>query len=595
MPETPKKFLPANAASMVIAGIVAACLLVYAQTIYFNFINIDDRAYIYENRAVLSGFNWNSLRWAFTSVHSANWHPLTWLSHMLDVTMFGLGAGGHHFVNVIFHIINSVLAFIVFRRLTGALWKSAMVAFLFALHPAHVESVAWIAERKDVLSTMFWLLTMLAYFNYARGKAPEPPDEYKDKTGADELRAKPADPKFYYFLTISLFALGLMSKPMLVTLPFVLLLCDFWALERWKTAKDLPPLIIEKIPLFALTAASSVVTYLAQKSSGAVVAAEALPYDARFFNVMLSYAKYVVMLFYPVNLGLWYPLEPSFSGGQIAAALILLLGVSVLCWQQRNRRKYLLMGWLWFLGTLVPVIGIVQVGLQSLADRYTYIPYFGLFIMLVWGLGDVFQKYKIEPKIIAALCAFVLLIFGFLTFKQVGYWRNSETLYTHTLSFTRNNFFLMSNLCLHYIHNAPIETTERRCAELLGAMPPSTESENILGLIRTQSGNYDAALKNFQNAARLKPDWGIPYANASAALVKQERLDEAEKALQIAFSMSDARFNAETLARSSNALGSAYLQKNQTGKAIQHFNKALELQPNYAEAAENLKKVRGEK
>ena len=219
MPETPKKFLLANAASMVVAGIVAACLLVYAQTIYFNFINIDDRAYIYENRAVLSGFNWNSLRWAFTSVHSANWHPLTWLSHMLDVTMFGLGAGGHHFVNVIFHIINSVLAFIVFRRLSGALWKSAMVAFLFALHPAHVESVAWIAERKDVLSTMFWLLTMLAYFNYARGKDAETPSRDKDKSDIEDRRPKTKDRKFYYFLTISLFALGLMSKPMLVTLP----------------------------------------------------------------------------------------------------------------------------------------------------------------------------------------------------------------------------------------------------------------------------------------------------------------------------------------------------------------------------------------
>lgn len=600
MSEKQKKFLPDNAALMVILGIAACCLLVYAQTIYFSFINIDDRAYIYENRAVLSGFNWNSIRWAFTSVYSANWHPLTWVSHIVDVSLFGLSAGGHHAVNVIFHAINSILAFVVFRRLTGDFWKSAIVAFLFALHPTHVESVAWIAERKDVLSTMLWLLTMLAYFNYARSKDIQTPNKDtkkpdKNKAISEVRNPKTKDRKFYYFLTILLFALGLMSKPMLVTLPFVLLLCDFWALERWKSIKDLPALVIEKIPLFALTIASSVITYLAQKSAGAVVAAEMLPFDARFFNVILSYAKYIVMLFYPVNLGLWYPIEPSVSGWQIAGALILLAVISVFCWQQRNRRKYLLMGWLWFLGTLVPVIGIVQVGLQSLADRYTYVPYFGLFIMLVWGLGDVFRKYKVAPKVVAAVCAIVLLIFGFLTFKQVGYWRNSETLYTHTLSFTKNNYFLMSNLCLHYVHHAPIETTEKRCAELFGAMPPSTESQNILGLIRTQAGKYDEAIQNFQNAAQLKPDWGIPYANASAAFVKQGRLDEAERFLQRAFSMSDARLNADTLARSSNALGLAYVQKNQTEKAIQYFNKALELQPNFAEAAENLKKARGEK
>ena len=619
MPENQQNFFQKNAKLLVIFAIIAACLIVYAQTIYFDFINIDDRAYIYENREVLSGFNWNSIYWAFTAFYSANWHPLTWLSHILDFEFFGLNAGGHHATNVVFHTINSILAFIVFRKMTGCLTKSAMVAMLFAVHPAHVESVAWVAERKDVLSTMFWLLTMLAYFRYAeaerekgrKGEREELPEIkirseiIKNSKGNTEIISKEkislspflsfSLSPFLPFSLSLLFAAGLMAKPMLVTLPFVLLLCDFWALERLKSVRDLKPLIIEKLPLFALTIVSSMITFLAQSSFGAAVSLQTLPLETRLFNVCLSYAKYIVTLFYPVNLGFWYPFEPNPNPLAVIGAIILLLIITAFCWRERKRRKYLLMGWLWFLGTLVPVIGLVQVGLQSLADRYTYVPYFGLFIMLVWGAGDLFAHFKLNKKIVAAICAVALIIFGILAYRQTSLWKSSETLYTHTLSFTKNNYFLMTNLCLHYLNKTAPEIAEPRCTQLLEATPPSPEAHNILGYLRTETGKFDQAVLNYQAAMRMRPDWGILYANLSDTLARQGKPDEAEKSLQKAFTMKDASLNNEILARSSNNLGAVYLQKNRTEKAVQYFTKALELKPDLAEAQENLKKIKGEK
>ena len=576
MPENRPNFLQKHSKTLVIGAIIAVCLAIYAQTFWFDFINIDDRAYIYENRAVLNGFNWKTVSWAFTAFYSANWHPLTWLSHFLDYALFGLNAGGHHATNIVFHTLNSILTFIVFRKLTGDFWKSAVVAMLFAIHPAHVESVAWVAERKDVLSTFFWLLTMLAYFRWneegSRLKSP------------------------YYFLTILLFALGLMSKPMLVTLPFALLLCDFWALERMKISdfRCVGLLILEKLPLFALTIISSVITFLAQKSIGAAVSLETIPLGTRLVNVSLSYAKYVVMLFYPVNLGFWYPFEPNVNPLEVIGAIVLLLVISVFCWRERKKRKYLLMGWLWFLGTLVPVIGLVQVGLQSLADRYTYIPYFGLFIMLVWGASDLFEHFKLNKKIVTAICAIALLIFGSLAYRQTSLWKSSETLYTHTLQFTKNNYFLMTNLCLHHLAKSSPEIAEARCTELLEQMPPSPEGNNILGFLRTQTGKYDQAVQNYQTAIRLRPDWGILYANLSDTLSKQGKPDEAEKNLQKAFTMKDASLSNEILARSSNNLGMSFLLRKQNDKAIQYFTKALELKPDLTEAQANLKKAKGE-
>ncbi len=594
MPENKSNFLQSNAESLVITGLIAVCLVIYAQTTGFDFINIDDHSYVYKNPQVLSGVNLDSIKWALTAFHSSNWHPLTWISHALDVQIFGLNPGSHHATNIIFHIINSLLTFVVFQKFTGDLWKSAVVAFLFAVHPAHVESVAWISERKDVLSTFFWLLTMYAYFNYAGQKARVFSEkDFDDAEIEDQTSQKTR--KIFYLLTILFLALGLMAKPMLVTLPFVLLLCNFWSLERLKTFRDLKPLIVEKLPLFALVIASSVITFLAQKSSGAVQTLELIPFQTRAVNAIISYGKYIVMLFYPVNLGVWYPYETSLETSKFVGAIILLVGITIFCVMQFKTRKYLLMGWLWFVGTLVPVIGIVQVGGQSLADRYTYIPYFGLFIMLVWGAEEIFERLKFDKKIVAAIWAIVILIFTFLAFKQVTHWKNSETLYKHTLSFTKNNYFLLDNLCLHYINTQPAEIAEKRCTELLEAVSPSPEAHNTLGLLRAQTGKYDDSIRAFQKAIQIKPDFAVVYVNLSVALSKKGNPEEAEKTIEKALSLNDKTLNREVLANAFNVLGQSYLNKNQNGKAIEFFTKALELQPNFKEAAENLKKTNGEK
>ncbi|HEY0427986.1 MAG TPA: tetratricopeptide repeat protein, partial [Pyrinomonadaceae bacterium] len=401
--------------------------------------------------------------------------------------------------------------------------------------------------------------------------------------------------QIYYFLTILLFALGLMSKPMLVTLPFVLLLCDFWPLERLKTLKDLPALMVEKIPFFALSIVSCVITVLAQKANNSVVNLQYLPLQTRFINTILSYAKYILMFFYPVNLGIWYPFDSDVNFWLFFGAVILLVVITAVCIWQRRERKYLLMGWLWFLGTLVPVIGIVQVGLQSMADRYTYIPFFGLFIMLVWSASEIFERLKVNQEVVVSTCALILIIFAALAFRQASYWQNSETLYTHTLSFTRNNYFLQNNLCRHYIDNASAEIAENRCAELIDATSPAPEAHNTLGLLRVEIGKYDEAVKSYQKAIKLKPDAAIFYSNMAVAYAKSGKIDEAEKALQKAFSMNDESISREALAYSCNALGSAFLEKNQAEKASQYFNKALELQPDFKEAKDNLKKAKGEK
>ncbi len=582
MAETHGFFTEGRIRLFIMLGLTAACLAVYLQVSGFDFINIDDRPFIYENPAVLSGLNSRSIWWAFTAFHSGNWHPITWLSHMLDVTLFGPNPGPMHVVNVVFHTIDSILVFIVFNRLTGRRWPSAAVAFLFALHPAHVESVAWLAERRDVLSTMFWLLTMLAYFRYV--------DRVKEPIKGGGLFARSG---IWLIITCILFALGLMSKAMLVTLPFVLLLCDYWALDRSNEKKDLWPLIKEKIPLFALTIASCVITFLSQSGAGATVSLQASSAGDRLLNVVLAYARYIVMMFYPVNLGIMYPFDNNFKSIEIAGSVVLLLLITAFCCHQRKQRRYLTMGWLWFLGTLVPVIGFVQVGMQSHADRYTYVPYFGLFIMLAWGVADLITRFKIDHKLAAIVSVVVIAILGFLTFIQVGKWQNSETLYTHTLSFTTKNYFLLSNLCLHYINKSDIETAERRCTTLLQATPPSAESFNILGMLRADVGKYDDSLMFLESAISMNPNWAVVHLNYSVTLSKMGKTDDAEKALLKAKSLTDGSVSRQSAARACNELAQAFEKKGQKDKAKEYYSQAAQLDPTLADAATGLKRVNG--
>jgi protein O-mannosyl-transferase len=562
-----------------VASVVLAvlCLAIYAQTSGFDFINIDDRAYVYENRAVINGLYSKTLYWAFTAFYAGNWHPLTWISHILDFSLFGLNPNAYHAVNVFFHIINSILTLCVFHKLTDDFVKSSIVAALFAVHPAHVESVAWIAERKDVLSTMFWLLTMLAYFKFVKAES----------TGKNR--------KMFYLLMLLCFTCGLMSKSMLVTLPFVLLLCDFWSLERLKTLRDLKPLIIEKIPLFLIMIGSVIITILSQKSASAIATFEAVSLESRLMNVILSYAKYVVMSVYPANLGFYYPFESKFETWQLVGSIILIVSITIFAWLNRTERKYILTGWLWFLGTLVPVIGFVQIGMQSLADRYTYVSYFGLFVMFVWGISELFERFKLDQKVFAVVFTIIILVLTGVSFNLTSYWKNSETLYTRTLELTKNNYFIMSNLCLHYVVKATPQIAESKCVELLGQTPPNIEAFNILGMLRLQVGKYDEAVKNFQAASQINAEWSLPYANLSTAYTKLGNLAEAENAWQKSYGLKDAEFNKPTLATTANTIGTEFLKRGQTEKAVFYFTKATELQPNSAEAQENLRKAKEQK
>ena len=641
MTESKETFFRQNSELIIITVLSILVIFIYAQTVGFGFINFDDNQYVYENPYVASGLHWATIKWAFTEFHSANWHPLTWISHQLDATLFGLNSGGHHATNVIFHLINSILAFVVFNKYTNCFWKSTIVAALFAIHPLHVESVAWISERKDVLSTIIWFLTMWTYYGYVKNN--------KNRN--------------CYLLTLLLFVLGLMSKPMLVTLPFVLLLMDYGFLERLKTRYDLKSLMVEKIPFFALSAISSYITILAQKSEGAIQSLEFLPFQTRLLNAVVSYAKYIVSFFYPVNLSVWYPYDENFAVWQIAGSVVLLLAISAVCIWQIRQRKYLLIGWLWFLGTLIPVIGLVQVGSQPIADRYTYIPYFGLFIMIVWGINDLFNYFKLDKKIFIIFTSTVLSIFTFLSFKQTSHWKNDETLYSHSLSVTKGNYLIMQNYCHYLTLKDDLDRAETLCRQSVEARPDYAEAINSLGIIEFKRGQFEKAAENFKKTLEILPGYGEIYFNYSNALSLSGKPVEAEEQLKLAIQFTPPNTNPQIWIESLNNLAFAYgaqqkfenaaenyerllqiaperadvranyalillqlkkideaqnqieysirqnpdlpesynnyglilLEKNENQKAADQFEKALQLKPDFKQAEENLKKAKGEK
>src|SRR5437879_11039444 len=387
----------------ILLGLAVMTFGIYAQVIGHQFITLDDPTYIQENPLVNRGVTLAGLTWAFTTFHATNWHPLTWISHMIDCQLFGTNAGRHLLVNALIHVANTLLVFWFLLRTTHARWPSALVAALFALHPLHVESVAWASERKDTLSTFFGLLSLIAYVRYV-----EAPSSIR-----------------YVWTAITL-ALGLLAKPMLVTWPFVMLLLDYWPLGRWQSAKSkaqvkkLRKLILEKIPLFILVAASAVITLIAQSSGGAVRTLAHEPLALRLSNTLVSYAKYLLLTFWPNDLAVYYPLAPrGIPGWQIVGAAFLLIGITAFCFLQRKIRPYLIVGWLWFLGTLVPVIGLVQVGGQTMADRYFYIPSIGLFVALVFGLADLVKSWRVAPSLCGGISAAALLILATLTNVQI--------------------------------------------------------------------------------------------------------------------------------------------------------------------------------
>lgn len=606
MSENKSGFFQTNRQLIVYSALFVLVMAIYYQTIGFNFINLDDNLYVFNNPIVSGGLNKESLNWAFTKFYAANWHPVTWVSHLIDVELYGLNPGGHHATNIVFHLLNSILAFTVFKKMTGSFWKSAIVAALFAVHPTHVESVAWVSERKDVLSTMFWLLTMFVYLKYAESREEEKKErrdsetarhadaeretdvyenDFKEKNDekieqfAPSRRRAVSSSYFYLFLLSLVFALGLMAKPMLVTLPFVLLLMDFWALERLKTLKDLPALIIEKIPLFALTAASSYITFIAQRTGGSVESLDFLPLGTRVLNAMLSYAKYTGMLFYPVKLGVWYPYDRDFPAWQIAVAVVFIVAMTALCLWQIRTRKYLLMGWLWFLGTLVPVIGLVQVGSQPLADRYTYVPYFGLFIMLVWGVSDLFEYFKLNKTAFYGLFGAFILVLTTLAFNQTTYWRNNEILYKHTLSVTQKNFLISHNLCHHLTLEERMDEAEPFCLQSIADNPTYFEVYNTLGILKLKQKQYEESEKNFKECLKLEPNYASAYSNLAIAQIMQDKPEEAELNLQKAANLPN-NIPPETFATVLSDLAARYAKKENYEKTAEHLNRLLYLTPN---------------
>jgi tetratricopeptide (TPR) repeat protein len=507
----------------------------------FDFVSFDDPQYVTNNPQVQLGLNLDNIGWAFTANVASNYHPLTVLSHMLDVQLFGLDAKWHHIVSLLLHIVNSILLFIVLHRMTGCRWQSAFVASLFALHPLHVESVAWISERKDVLSTLFFMLTLWSYIRYSE---------------------RPTLSK--YTLVCLFFGLGLLAKPMLVTLPIVLLLLDYWPLCRFSSspitkndgylAVTNKRLLFEKIPLLGLVFVASLMTLLAQKNAGSVISFSKLPLTGRMANAIISYVVYLRKMLWPDDLAVFYP-HPGMDFNRLAAIIsILLLGaVTVFCLKQRFKAPYLLVGWMWYIVTLLPVIGLVQVGGQSLADRYTYIPLIGIFVSLSWGIPYFINKWTANKVLLPVFSLLILFILIPITRIQVGYWSNSITLYNRALATTENNIFIHDLMGRFLVEQWKIQ----EAAEHLRKTFPINYNEpmlhKVLGTDSLMKGLTDEAIDSFKMVLRLNPD--DAYAH--------------------------------------NYLGVAYSRLGRTGDAIKEFREALRINPDYDMAKDNLNEAMG--
>jgi tetratricopeptide (TPR) repeat protein len=498
---------------------------IYAQVIGHQFITLDDPTYIRENPMVNRGVTLAGLTWAFTTFYAANWHPLTWIAHMIDSQLFGMNAGGHLVVNAVIHTANTLLLFWFLLGTTRARWPSALVAALFALHPLHVESVAWASERKDTLSTFFGLFSLIAYTHYV------------------ETRSR----KWYTWTAVTL-ALGLLAKPMLVTWPFVMLLLDYWPLSRFQRSKAsshwpvVCGLVVEKIPLFLIVAASAVITFVAQSHDRAVRTFADAPIALRLSNALVSYAKYLLLTFWPNDLAVYYPFA-GIPAWQIIGAAVLLIGITVFCVSERRIRPYLVVGWLWFLGTLVPVIGLVQVGGQIMADRYFYIPSIGLFIALVFGLADIARSWRVVPLLRAGIAAGALLILATLTNAQIHRWRDSFTLFEHTLAVT----------------------------------PPNLRAENSLGLAMGAGGRYDEAAAHFEKTLQIHPNFYEGLVGMGVTRGFQGRLPEAIKYYQAAIRSQPNTPNAHV------QLGLAFWEQNRNETAYDEMHRASQLAPKDAE------------
>jgi Flp pilus assembly protein TadD len=583
---------PTRHRAAVAALLVALTLAALAPVLSNEFISYDDEQYVTRNHHVRAGLSLDAARWALTTDYAANWHPLTWVSHMLDVQLFGVNARGHHLTSLLLHLASTVMLFLVLTTMTGSTGRSAFVAALFGVHPLHVESVAWIAERKDVLSTFFFMLTLGAYARYV--------------VAAGARR---------YALVMLAFAAGLMAKPMLVTLPFVLLLLDYWPLARWPEL-GFKRLLLEKLPLIPLAAASSIATFIAQSRGGAVNSLEIFPLGVRVQNAIVAYGVYLWKTLWPANLAFFYlhpaSARPLWHAGLAAAVLIAMTAIAI---RERRRRPYVIVGWLWYVGTLVPVIGLIQVGAQSYADRYTYIPLIGIFVVLAWGVAELLTPLA-APRTGIVLGAAALAVLAAASHAQAALWHDSMTLYEHDLRVNGDNPLVLNligvtladrgqsgdaiprferairmspsyvraydNLGLALIKTGRPADAIPQLETAIRIDPAAPEPRNTLGVALSRTNRTSEAIEQFETALRLRPDNPAALTNLGSALVSTGSIDEGtrmyEKALRL-----DPRY-----AEAHTKLGLVLAQKGRLQDALAELNAAVALEPAYAEARQNL-------
>jgi protein O-mannosyl-transferase len=586
-----------------------ATLLVYLPVAGHGFSLFDDDDYITQNPVVQTGATWAGVKWAFTTLHASNWHPLTWLSHMADCELFGLNPGAHHLVNALFHAVNTALLFTLLFRLTAARAPAAFVAALFAWHPLHVESVAWVSERKDVLSTCFGLLALLAYARYAQKQPRVESRGSKANAAAPVLVPRPST--LDYSMALVCFALGLMAKPMLVTLPFVMLLLDYWPLQRLSTLSPQPStlrrLVLEKWPFFLLTAASCAVTFLAQHRGGMVVSLDEMSPAYRLGNVPLVYLRYLSKIFWPANLAIFYPLPKALHPGIVITASVVLIAICAVAWLGRRRHPYAWVGWLWFLGTLVPVVGLVQVGQAAMSDRYTYFPSLGLFLAVTFAFRDWADRFRWPPAPVWSAAVLILGGCVWITENQLRWWRDDEALFTRAVSVTRDNE--PAHLCLAQVYETrgrPADAaaeyrtalrlnprrvktynsfalllarsgrTNEALAELRQALqwfPADAATHDSLANLLADAGRPGEALAEFQAAVRLDPAQPVYQNNLGALLAEIGRLDEAREHYARAAQLNPADWRAPYLT------GKALLKAGRDGEAVARFRESLRNDP----------------
>lgn len=564
-----------------------AIIIAYEPIHRNDFLNYDDDSYVTKNPQVTAGITRESLIWAFTTPHVSNWHPLTSLSHMLDCQLFGLNSFWHHLVNLSFHIANTLLLFWVLQRMTGSVWASAFVAAAFALHPLRVESVAWVAERKGVLSGFFWMLTMAAYIRYTQ---------------------RPSIAR--YMLVFLFFALGLMAKPMVITLPFVLLLLDYWPLDRFqlklqtrkKTSRKIKSaglkcpsssvwrLVVEKIPLFVLVIISVVLTLVFQRIGGAITSTEALPMNLRFGNAAVSYIRYIGKMAWPTHLAVFYP-HPrvDLPPWQPILAFMILAGISAVIIHIGRHKRYLTVGWLWYLGTLVPVIGLIQVGSQAMADRYTYLPSIGIFILVTWGAVELTAQRQHRRFILAISTAVILVVLGICTHLQLRHWRNNSTLFGHALKVTRDNHVMYNNYGNVLMEKGQCEKAIEHFTEALRINPQYLTARgnlvrafNELGYLYYRQGKVELAVSHWTQTARLKPDFVEVLTNLAwiLATTKNDNIYNPDEAVKYAKRACELTNHKQL--KSLDALAAAYAAAGNFPEAVKTAERAIKL----AEAAD---------